>query len=182
MLREIEMVTQDLHRMLGDDTRTQLLATSKSIQQAADGIHALTGQLAPAAAQVPATLAQLDRTLASTNNLIVNLNRPDGPLMANLARVGKAAQQSGDALAQLDRTVQEIGARVGYETLPRVNALSDDVRTASHSVARAADVVGGNPRSLLFGAPPAAPGPGEAGFRPPAGAALDAPANAASNR
>jgi phospholipid/cholesterol/gamma-HCH transport system substrate-binding protein len=168
MLREIEMVTQDMHRMLGEDTRDQLLATNKSIQQAADGVTALTRQLAPAVAQMPATVTQLDRTLASTNVLMVNLNSPNGRLMSNLDRVGNAADQTGAALAQLNLTVQDIGARVGYETLPRVDSLADDVRSASRSFERAADMVGGNPRSLLFGAPPAPPGPGEAGFHWPA--------------
>jgi hypothetical protein len=49
-----------------------------------------------------------------------------------------AAQQAGDALTAMNASVQELSARVGYDTLPRVNSLADDVRSAVHSVDRAA--------------------------------------------
>ena len=90
--------------------------------------------------------------------------RPDGPFEANLNKVGTAAQQAGDALTAMNASVQELSARVGYDTLPRVNSLADDVRSAVRSVDRAADTFSTSPRSVLFGAPPVAPGPGEAGF------------------
>jgi phospholipid/cholesterol/gamma-HCH transport system substrate-binding protein len=57
---------------------------------------------------------------------------------------------------------------VGYDTLPRVNSLAEDVRSAARSVDRAADTFSTNPRGVLFGAPKSAPGPGEAGFTWPA--------------
>ncbi|HXZ10101.1 MAG TPA: MCE family protein, partial [Paraburkholderia sp.] len=64
--------------------------------------------------------------------------------------------------------VQDLSARVGYDTLPRVSALSEDVRSAAQSIERASDTFSANPRSVLFGAAPAAPGPGEPGFVWPA--------------
>jgi len=54
---------------------------------------------------------------------------------------GTAAQQAGDALTAMNASVQELSARVGYDTLPRVNSLADDVRSAVHSVDRAADTL-----------------------------------------
>ena len=64
-----------------------------------------------------------------------------------------------------------LSARVGYDTLPRVNSLADDVRSAVRSVDRAADTFSTAPNSVLFGAPRAAPGPGEPGFVWPAASA-----------
>jgi phospholipid/cholesterol/gamma-HCH transport system substrate-binding protein len=170
LLRKLEKVTDDVDTLLSPEMVSQLHGTAASIQKAADGVATLTQQIAPAAGKLPATINQLDRTLASTNQLITSLNRPDGPFEMNLNKVGTAAQQAGDALASMDSSIQELSARVGYDTLPRVNSLAEDVRSAARSVDRAADTFSNNPRSVFFGAPSAEPGPGEAGFTWPAAA------------
>jgi len=168
LLRKLERIADDVNDVLSPQMRDQLLGTAASLQHAADGVTDLTKQMAPAAGKLPQTLDQLDRTLASTNQLITGLNRPDGPFEANLNKVGTAAQQAGDALTAMNVSLQDLSARVGYDTLPRVNSLADDVRSAVRSVDRAADTFSTSPRSVLFGAPPAAPGPGEPGFTWPA--------------
>ncbi|TAL97150.1 MAG: MCE family protein [Paraburkholderia sp.] len=168
LLRKLERVADDVDELMSPEMRAQLMSTTASLQHAADGVATLTQQMAPAAGKLPATLNQLDSTLASTNQLITSLNRPDGPFEVNLNKVGTAAQQAGVALTSIDETVQVLSARVGYDTLPHVNTLADDVRSAARSVDRAADTFSNNPRSVLFGAAPAAPGPGEPGFAWPA--------------
>ena len=168
LLRKLERVADDVNDVLSPEMRDQLLGTAASLQHAADGVTTLTRQMAPAAGKLPQTLDALDRTLASTNQLITSLNRPDGPFESNLNKVGTAAQQAGDALTSMNDSLQDLSARVGYDTLPRVNSLADNVRSTLRSVDRAADVFSTSPRSVLFGAPPAAPGPGEPGFTWPA--------------
>jgi phospholipid/cholesterol/gamma-HCH transport system substrate-binding protein len=168
LLRKLERIADDVNEVLSPEMREQLLNTAASLQQAADGVTTLTRQMQPAVGKLPDTINQLDVTLASTNKLITGLNRSDGPLEMNLNKVGTAAQQAGDALTSMNASVQDLSSRVGYDTLPRVNSLADDVRSAVHSVDRAADMISTNPRSVLFGAPAAAPGPGEPGFAWPA--------------
>jgi phospholipid/cholesterol/gamma-HCH transport system substrate-binding protein len=168
LLRKLERITDDVNDALSPEMIAQLHATAASLQKAADGVSTLTQQIAPTANKLPGTIDQLNHTLASTNQMITNLNRPNGPLEMNLNKVGTAAQQAGDALTSMNSTLQELSARVGYDTLPRVNSLAEDVRSAARSVDRAADTFSTSPRSLLFGAPAAAPGPGEAGFTWPA--------------
>ncbi|WP_133649977.1 MlaD family protein [Paraburkholderia flava] len=170
LLRQLEKVAGDVDALLSDDMRKQLFATAASLQHAADGVTTLSQQMGPTVGKLPATLNQLDSTLASTNQLITSLNRPDGPFEMNLNKVGTAAQQAGVALGAMDSTLQELSARVSYDTLPRVNALSEDVRSAARSVDKAADSFSSNPRSVLFGAPRSAPGPGEPGFAWPGAA------------
>jgi phospholipid/cholesterol/gamma-HCH transport system substrate-binding protein len=172
LIRELESVAKHVDNMLSDDMRDQLMATAASIQHAADGATTLTQQVGPVMAKLPATFTALDRTLASTNALITNLNSPRGALVTNLDKVGTAAERAGVALASMDASLQDISARVGYDTLPRVSALAADVGGAMRSVNRAANLLSTNPSSVLFGAPGAAPGPGEPGFAwPKAGAA-----------
>jgi phospholipid/cholesterol/gamma-HCH transport system substrate-binding protein len=168
LIKKFERIADDADKFLSDDTRDQVLQTAKSLQSAADGIALLSKQAGPATAKLPQTLAQLDRTLASTNAMIVNLNRPDGPLIANLNKAGDAADRASRVLGDVNDTLQEMTARVGYETLPRVNSLADDVGTAARSVDQAVNGFNRNPRSLIFGGPGPAPGPGEPGFQWPA--------------
>jgi phospholipid/cholesterol/gamma-HCH transport system substrate-binding protein len=168
LIKKFERIADDADQFLTPDARDQLIATAKSLQDAANGIAVLARQVGPVATQLPHTLTQLDRTLASTNSLVANLNKPDGPFISNLNKAGAAAEKGGEVLTELNETLQEMTARVGFETLPRVNDLADDVGAAARSVDRAADTFNRNPRSVLFGAPTATPGPGEPGFAWPA--------------
>ncbi|MGV2292784.1 MlaD family protein [Trinickia sp. YCB016] len=164
LMRELESVAKHADNMMSDDMRDQLKATLASMQSAADNVAALSKAAAPVAAKLPGTLDQLDSTLASTNALISRVNGQNGPLVTNLNKIGDAADRAGAALSAMDASLQDMTARVNYETLPRIDALTTDVGSAVRSVDRAADLFSTSPRSVLFGAPAAAPGPGEPGF------------------
>jgi len=167
LIKKLERIADDTDRFLSDDMRDQVLQTAKSLQGAAEGIAVLSKQIGPVAQQLPRTLDQLDRTLASTNVLASSLSRADGPFVTNMNKAGEAAERAGRVMNEVNESLQQMAARVGYETLPRVNSLADDVGSAARSVDRAADTFNRNPRSVLFGAPQPAPGPGEPGFQWP---------------
>ena len=165
LLRRLDQIADEVDDLLSDGNRRQMMATVQSLQQAADGVTTLTRQLGPAASRLPGAVTSLQRTLDSTNQLIANVNRPDGPFITNLNKAGTAAQQAGNALASINGSIADLSARIGYDTLPHVDSLSEDVRSAMRSVDRAAGTFSRSPRSVLFGgAPQPAPGPGEPGF------------------
>ena len=170
LLRKLDNIAGDVDQMLSEENRKQIMATVTSLQQAASSANALAVQLQPTTQRLPGAVADLQKTLQSTNRLITSMNRPDGPFQVNLNKAGTAAAQAGEALTSIDASIQELSARVGYDTLPRVDSLTDDVRSAMRSVDRAAGTFTTSPSSLLFGgAPLPAPGPGEPGFVWPAG-------------
>jgi phospholipid/cholesterol/gamma-HCH transport system substrate-binding protein len=168
ILRRFERLSDDADKFLSDDVRNQLMDTAKSLQGAADGIASLANQAGPATARLPQTLQQLDRTLASTNAFVQNLSRENGPFVTNLNKAGNAAQQAATSLADMNESLREITARVGFEALPRLYSFTEDLGSAARSVDRAADTFSASPRSVLFGAPSMPPGPGEPGFVWPA--------------
>ena len=53
---------------------------------------------------------------------------------------------------------------VGDETMPRMNVLLDDLSKETHALGRVINTLGEHPQSIVFGAPPGRPGPGEPGF------------------
>ncbi|MCU9952523.1 MULTISPECIES: MlaD family protein [Burkholderia] len=160
LLRQLELAAKSANALMSPEMREQLRATAESLQHAADGATVLSKQLAPAVAALPETMHQVNRTMASANTLL----QPNGPLVSNLNKAGTAAEQVGVAL-------NDLNARVQYDTLPRFNALAGSVGDASRQLKDVAGELGRNPRSLLFGSPGAAPGPGEAGFAWPAATA-----------
>ncbi|AOK24629.1 ABC transporter substrate-binding protein [Burkholderia ubonensis] len=153
LLRQFELAAKSANELMSPEMREQLRATAESLQHAADGAATLSKQLGPAVAALPGTMHEVNRAMASANTLL----QPNGPLVGNLNKAGTAAEHIGDAL-------NELNARVQYDTLPRFNALAASVGDASRQLKDVAGELGRNPRSLLFGAPGAAPGPGEAGF------------------
>jgi phospholipid/cholesterol/gamma-HCH transport system substrate-binding protein len=171
LLNELESVATRADAMLSPEVQTQLIATAASLQHTADAVTKLAQQAGPTATQLPGALLQLQRTLASANALLTNLNAPSGKLYSNLDRLGSAADRAGLAITQMDASLQSMSARVEYETLPRVNALADDLDGAARSIDRAAAVFSTSPRSVLFGVGAPTPGPGEPGFAWPAAAA-----------
>ncbi|RQH04685.1 MlaD family protein [Paraburkholderia dinghuensis] len=169
LLRKLDAIAVDVDALLSEQNRKQMMAAVTSLQQAADSATTLAKQLEPTTSRLPAAVSDLQRTLNSTNQLVQNMNRPDGPLQTNLNKAGTAAAQAGVALQSMDASIQSLSARLGFDTLPRVDSLTDDVRSAMRSVDRAAGTFSTSPRSVLFGgAPQAMPGPGEAGFAWPA--------------
>ncbi|HDR8860621.1 TPA: MCE family protein [Burkholderia territorii] len=148
LLRQLELAAKSANALMSPEMREQLRATAESLQ------------LAPAVAALPETMRQVDRAMASANTLL----QPNGPLVSNLNKAGTAAEQVGVAL-------NDLNARVQYDTLPRFNALAGSVGDASRQLKDVAGELGRNPSSLLFGSPGAAPGPGEAGFVWPGAAA-----------
>jgi phospholipid/cholesterol/gamma-HCH transport system substrate-binding protein len=165
LLRKLDSIASDVDDMLSEDNRKQVMAAVNSLQQAASSVSGLAQQLEPTTSKLPGAVTELQRTLQSTNTLITSMNRPDGPFQTNLNKAGTAAAQAGAALVSIDTSIQDLSARVGYDTLPRVDSLTDDVRSAMRSVDRAAGTFSTSPRSVLFGgAPQPAPGPGEPGF------------------
>ncbi|WP_027815753.1 MlaD family protein [Paraburkholderia bannensis] len=172
LLRKLDSIASDVDQMLSEDNRKQIMNTVATMQQAASSVNVLAQQLQPTTQRLPGAVEDLQKTLKSTNQLITMVNRPDGPFQMNLNKAGTAAQQAGQALTSMNESIQELSARVGYDTLPRVDSLTDDVRSAMRSVDRAAGTFTTSPRSLLFGgAPLPEPGPGEPGFSWPAGTA-----------
>ena len=72
---------------------------------------------------------------------------------ASAERVGESGEAVGDAIL--------------HGTLPRLDQLIADLNRATHNLDRLIADLKQNPRSLVFGKPAAAPGPGEPGFIQP---------------
>jgi phospholipid/cholesterol/gamma-HCH transport system substrate-binding protein len=75
------------------------------------------------------------------------------------------------SMSTLARRFEQVAGSAGDEltatTLPRANALIDELSTSSRQLSRILDGLESNPQMLLLGRDVASPGPGEAGFVAP---------------
>ena len=95
---------------------------------------------------------KLGRIPVQLDAAMVKLNAPNG-----------AIDKIGSAASRLDA----VAGNLEGETLPRFNVLAHEARYTIRSLDRTVDQISQNPQSLLFGPPPAQPGPGERGFVAP---------------
>lgn len=130
--------------------------------------HAETtsSQLKPTLDNLNATLVQV-KTLLNDDNLrkFSATAAEAGPLLAETrGLVGKLAS----AAEKLDGAIGDQSASGAAALMPRLNELSADLAGTSRQLNRVLKMIEESPQSLVFGAPAPPPGPGEAGFKPPA--------------
>ena len=133
---------------------------AKTMQSATRDVPALvveTGQLARDARESLKRIDQIagnaDKLMTSASQLALKLDER----MTTLDQIAATARDTGAMV----RTVNE-------ETVPKVNALVDELsretRAVDRAVNRVVSTVVEQPQGFVFGTPPARPGPGEPGF------------------
>lgn len=175
IIKQVESVTARMNELLGDANQQRVATALENIARTSESANQLTlrldatikNRLEPALAAIPPLAGQATTTLASVktaaadvsrvannfNGTVTRLNAPDGPI-DKLATGTQALSQGMDSFN---------GA-----TLPRLNRVADEASLTMRRLGRVADNLNDNPQSLLFGRGAAEPGPGEAGFTPPA--------------
>ncbi|NCT81575.1 MAG: MCE family protein [Comamonadaceae bacterium] len=159
--------TTRLNALLSDDNRAQLNRTLAGLQQAADDTSRLMAALQPGARELPALLKDAD---AATQRADAALRRiealaADGQQLAQELRSRAAVLDRLDAAAtQVQASSRNLELALVGDTPPRGRPLLGDLSAASRSVERAANELGEQPQSLLFGRHARPPGPGETGF------------------
>lgn len=155
-----------LDGFLSDENQAQFVRTLASIESAAVRIDRLAAEAGPAVGNLPAltedarkVLARADTTLATINEVTLQLA---GGLGA-LERVAKSAEQLGGAAVSFSSAAEK-------DTLPRLNALLEQLARNSRRLDRLLTELEEQPGSFIFGRPAPPPGPGETGFTVPQGA------------
>ena len=122
----------------------------------ADRTVALAEKLEPGVAGVPGLVGDARGAIGNANQLIGKLNG-----------LASKIEERVEALNRVAKSVEEVGSTaraVNDETLPRLNALVEDLHKETRALDRLITSIGDQPQSIVFGAPPGRPGPGERGF------------------
>ncbi|GGI53845.1 MlaD family protein [Oxalicibacterium solurbis] len=159
ILKQTEELAARANQLLSDANLKAATSALNDVSRAANKLAEVPEKLQPTLEQLPSLTKRADSTLASLNklsdqasvltanlnDLTMHLNAPDGPF------------------AGLNQTVDNVGsaaAMVEYQAVP----LLGETRTSMRALNRTLETFNQRPQSILFGASPVPPGPGEAGF------------------
>jgi phospholipid/cholesterol/gamma-HCH transport system substrate-binding protein len=162
LLRQANTLMDRLNVLVGEGNEQRLSRTLENLESA-------SAQLEPALRSIPDIAARAQRLLSDENagrmeRSLENLERATASA-APVAEDTRRVLASMQALSQrLDRMADEMSIEVTEGTLPRVNSLVDQLAQDSRDLRRVLLQLEREPRSLLFGRAPVAPGPGEPGF------------------
>lgn len=160
LIAEFGQVARRLNALLDEKNQGQLIRTLASVETVAGRVVALARDIQPVAGNVTALTADGRQTLQHADALLANLNSLTQQLaqrVDTLDRVAKSAEQVGGS-------AQSFSSAALTESMPRINQLLEELARNSRKLDRLLTEVNEQPTALLFGRPPAAPGPGEPGF------------------
>jgi phospholipid/cholesterol/gamma-HCH transport system substrate-binding protein len=160
ILGKVDEATLRINKLLSDENQRRFSAALEGTSQLAKHLdETVTQRLDPALAAAPATMQALSKSADEVRKTATDfdatarrLNGKDGPL---------------DRLAEGSDALSHAADSFNAATLPRLNRVADETSRAVRQLGRAANGIGDNPQSLIFGTGKVPPGPGEPGFQPP---------------
>jgi len=150
LVASVNELSGRMNEVLNKENRQLLNRALAGIEQASRQAALLAERLQPGPQEFPALVADTRKVMASLGSLSARLEERSAAfdrMAASLEEVGVAARSFND------------------ETLPRFNALVEQLNRDTRSLDRVLNALGENPQSFVFGAQRARPGPGEPGFK-----------------
>lgn len=172
LLTQMEQASGRVNTLLDAENQKALMGAIQQMGQAAANVSTLARR----AEQVLGV--QADATLKSMQVTSERLGSSADSVRTSAAefqRMSRRMNEPGgtlDKIAQSTESLAHTSRQVNAQLLPRLNRATDDTARTLRQVGRAADAVGDNPQSLLWGKGQATPGPGERGFVAPATAQM----------
>lgn len=181
ILSQLDDVSLQLAKLLSDDNQKVLMdvlsntgtlakdagQTARSLTKLAAGLdNALTHQIGPALAEVPALAADSRKAMGSLQAAAEEAQKT----LVNVDEIVRRISVKGGAIDRLNDGAAQFGRAAGNFntiTLPRVNSAADQTAATARRLGRTATQINDNPQSLLFGDGALRPGPGESGFVAP---------------
>lgn len=154
LVSNLSQTAQNLNELIDADTRVALQRTIRDLDRV---VHALAGRSEAMAADAGRTLENSARASAELTALLRDV-------AASAEAVQSAAEQTQSAATAVSTTAANVTSGVQQlriDTLPELQRLLADARSATASIARLARELERSPNALVIGREPTPPGPGE---------------------
>lgn len=170
LLGSVSEIAERVNELLGDENQKLVRRSLAGIEKVTQRTTELAEQLAPGVRNLPGLMVETRAAVQRADSLMVDTRaavQKADTLLANLNTLTARIDEKVEVLGRVANTVDEVGGTaraVNDETLPRLNALVDELSRETRALDRLLSTIGDHPQSIVFGAPPRQPGPGEAGF------------------
>ena len=170
ILDQTEKLTARVNDLMSPANQKTIMTAFENIGKSAADYGLVAQQLQPTLARLPELTARAEESIAAFHTFSDDASK----LSRNWDKLASSLQSKDGPIAKLNNTVDRVGGSVEgitsdleLQTLPHLVAMTDEARTSLRAVKRTVNTLTERPQSLLFGGPPAVPGPGEAGFVAP---------------
>ena len=156
-------ITDKVNQLLAEENQGRVRRTLAGLEDLTQRASAVTKKLEPSLDAMPGLLSEAK---GMARDARASLRKTD-ELVGSVNGLALKLDQRVDKVTNAVASVEEVGVTarsVGDDTMPRMNALIDDVSKETRTLGRVVNTLGDNPQSIVFGAPPGRPGPGEPGF------------------
>ena len=160
LVRTFQDTLERLDALLTPETARHVSELIIQINAAATQMTLLTRNLAPATRRVDGLLADADRVIRSTQTTVQDADA----LLVELHTRGGALDAVSDGARATGQAARDVEQALANETLPQIDALSERLSRNSDTLEQLLSELKNRPQSVIFGAPPSRPGPGEPGF------------------
>lgn len=145
-----------IESLVNEDNQKLVRRALASIEDVSRRTARMTERLEPGLRDLPALVGDARATARKADELLGNLNT-----------LTLKMEDRMEALTRVANSVDQMGGTaraVNDETLPRLNALVDELSRETRALDRLINTLGEHPQSVVFGPPRGSPGPGESGF------------------
>lgn len=156
-------IADKMNQLLAEENQGRVRRTLAGLEELTQRASVATKKLEPSLEAMPGLISEAKSLAADAR---ASVRKADG-LIASVNGLALKLDQRVDTITRAVARVEEVGVTaqaVGEDTMPRVNVLIDDLSRETSALGRVIDTVGDHPQSIVFGRPPAKPGPGEPGF------------------
>jgi phospholipid/cholesterol/gamma-HCH transport system substrate-binding protein len=161
---QVAELSSRLNRLLDERNLNNAATTLENLSAASEGLKELPAVVASLRAAVS------EENLARLRGALANVEQAAGHAAPLAQEVRQLVQTLTGLTQKIDRAVGEAertGTRLNADTLPRAEALADELAAATRRLDRLLQTIERSPQSLIFGKPPVGPGPGETGHIQP---------------
>jgi len=156
VLLKAARVADRLDELLNEQNQKRVMALVDSIEHTSERYGTLARDLEPTAKALPGLLQKATRTVEKAQGAVDNVAKLADDVDRKLVVL--------DTVAAAAKQVGRVADDLHKDTLPRVNALVDQVSVDARQLQRTLHQANVRPQSFIFGLQPPPPGPGERGF------------------
>ncbi|HXC38740.1 MAG TPA: MlaD family protein [Burkholderiales bacterium] len=163
LLGSVSEIADRLNSLLDDDNQAMVKRTLAGLERVSRSTSQLAERLGSEAGGVPALVADARAAIRDARATAAKADT----LLASLNALSARVDERLEVVGRVSNTVDDVGGTArafNDETLPRLNALVDELSHETRALDRLLNTIGEHPQSIVFGAPPRRPGPGEPGY------------------